>query len=169
MTIQENKNKPGYGSWYFSQSFDEKAKQKYGSHIVWDTYNQKKCFDRVASQFNKGDEVRVHYIAGKRPVWYSGIIIGMFFDRMDGGIIHLKQPKVKKVIRIYAIDEVEKTSDKRHCSNCGKAFKDGDEAFVFFDGEEYYCSEECRQDNYTDEEYRQLYMAEEAYWTHLVE
>lgn len=37
--------------------------------------------------------------------------------------------------------------------------------FCIHDGEEYYCSEECLHENYTEEEYHKMYEEDEAYWT----
>ena len=50
----------------------------------------------------------------------------------------------------------------RKCSHCGR---DMDEGFCIFDGEEYYCSENCLHSVYSEEEYKSLYEDDAAYWT----
>lgn len=50
----------------------------------------------------------------------------------------------------------------RKCDCCGKNM---DEGFCIFDGEAYYCSEECLHTVYTQAEYELLYEHDEAYWT----
>lgn len=50
----------------------------------------------------------------------------------------------------------------RYCEKCGKPITQG---FCFFDGEFYYCSEKCMYQDYTQEEYEELYENDDAYWT----
>ena len=51
----------------------------------------------------------------------------------------------------------------RTCKKCGKQhLKEG---FCFFDGEFYYCSEECLYQDMTEQEYIDQYEAGNAYWT----
>ncbi|MBR5316024.1 MAG: hypothetical protein IKU44_04455 [Firmicutes bacterium] len=55
-----------------------------------------------------------------------------------------------------------KKREYRICSKCGAKMYDG---YCIHDGEEYYCSEECLHSEYTEEEYMEMYEADEAYWT----
>ena len=59
----------------------------------------------------------------------------------------------------------------RQCSHCGEGMNEG---YVIGDGEEYYCSEECLQENYTPEEIQEMFAQEDEvgnpidnpnYWT----
>lgn len=50
----------------------------------------------------------------------------------------------------------------RTCDYCGKNMIEG---FCIFDGEQYYCSEECLHTVYTQAEYDLLYETDCAYWT----
>ena len=42
----------------------------------------------------------------------------------------------------------------RKCDHCGKLFNDG---YCIEGGEGYYCSKQCLNCNYTDEEFEELY------------
>lgn len=53
-------------------------------------------------------------------------------------------------------------TDYRICEKCGKAM---DEGFVFNDGMAYYCSEKCLHQDYTEEEYQELYDEDVAFYT----
>ena len=54
-------------------------------------------------------------------------------------------------------------TEKRICCKCGKELvTDG---FVFGDGEKYYCSEDCLFEDYTEQEYIDMYEDGYAYWT----
>lgn len=66
--------------------------------------------------------------------------------------------KTFKNIRGY----VDNLSDVRKCRECGKVMHDG---YVIRDGEEYYCSQDCLSAWYSEEEFLELYEADEAYWT----
>lgn len=53
---------------------------------------------------------------------------------------------------------------KRVCSHCGKEMFEG---YVIDNGLEYYCSDECLHQHYTDEEYDEMYDNGngDSYWT----
>lgn len=40
-----------------------------------------------------------------------------------------------------------------------------DNGYVFYDGEAYYCSDVCLHQHFTEEEYRQAFNRDDAYWT----
>ena len=61
----------------------------------------------------------------------------------------------------WGIDEAEHEMHPRVCDECGDAHWDG---YYIEDGE-YYCSDECLHKHYTQEEYMEMYEADEAYWT----
>lgn len=50
----------------------------------------------------------------------------------------------------------------RICTDCGKEMTEG---YCVRDGEEYFCSDECRDAWYSEEEYEELCVHDEAYWT----
>lgn len=52
--------------------------------------------------------------------------------------------------------------DYRICNTCGEAMFMG---FCIGDGDEYYCTETCLHEEYTEEQYEELYEAECAYFT----
>lgn len=52
--------------------------------------------------------------------------------------------------------------DKLICGICGKEFTEG---YCVDDGAEYYCSEECKSVDYTDEEWTKLYNEGGCYWS----
>lgn len=51
-------------------------------------------------------------------------------------------------------------TEGRNCSKCHKVMNDG-----YIVGDEYYCSDECLHKVYTEEQYRQLYNNDVAYYT----
>lgn len=53
-------------------------------------------------------------------------------------------------------------TEGRSCSKCGKCMNEG---FCLYDGDEYYCSDECLASKYTEEEYYAMYDAGDGYWT----
>ncbi len=57
---------------------------------------------------------------------------------------------------------IDYAENKRVCSHCGKLMDNG---YVFYDGEAYYCSDECLHQHFTEEEYRQAFTRDDAYWT----
>ena len=54
--------------------------------------------------------------------------------------------------------------DTRICSHCGKPITKG---YCIYGGTEYYCSDECLHEHYTDEEYLEMYNGGDgdSYWT----
>jgi len=48
------------------------------------------------------------------------------------------------------------------CTCCGRLMLEG---FVIYDGEEHYCSGECLHSKYSEEEYFEMYVNGEGYWT----
>lgn len=57
---------------------------------------------------------------------------------------------------------IDIAENKRICSHCGKLMNDG---YVFYDGESYYCSNECLHQHFSEEEYIRAFNADDAYWT----
>ena len=54
------------------------------------------------------------------------------------------------------------TQEKRKCSKCKKEMTQG---YCIDNGLKYYCSDECLHNDYTPEEYEELYKQDGAYWT----
>lgn len=52
--------------------------------------------------------------------------------------------------------------EERICSACGKPMHEG---YCIGDGLEYYCSETCLHTVYTQEEYRKMFVDDNAYWS----
>lgn len=50
----------------------------------------------------------------------------------------------------------------RKCTHCGAPMSKG---YCLYDGEEYYCSDQCLYKNYTEEEYDSIYESDNGYWT----
>ena len=63
-----------------------------------------------------------------------------------------------------AITKDEEDNHPRTCSHCGKGMREG---YCINAGEEYYCSDECLHEHYTEEEYLELYDDGngDSYWT----
>jgi hypothetical protein len=66
------------------------------------------------------------------------------------------------------IEEVVK-GDKyaRKCDKCGQGINEG---FCIYEGQEYYCSDECLHSVYSEQEWSEMYNAEDigsssSYWT----
>lgn len=57
---------------------------------------------------------------------------------------------------------IDLSGNKRVCSHCGKLMSDG---YIFYDGEAYYCSDECLRQHFSEEEYIQAFNEDDAYWT----
>lgn len=53
-------------------------------------------------------------------------------------------------------------AEKRNCTNCNREMTEG---YVIDGGEEYYCSDKCLHEEFTEKEYKELYEQEQAYWT----
>lgn len=51
--------------------------------------------------------------------------------------------------------------EKRNCTNCNKEMTE----YVIADGMQYYCSDECLHEEFTEKEYKELYEQGQAYWT----
>lgn len=60
--------------------------------------------------------------------------------------------------------DLEDALGERRCSHCHKIMTEG---YCIESGEEYYCSDECLHEHYTDEEYLELYDEGDGdtYWT----
>ena len=37
--------------------------------------------------------------------------------------------------------------------------------YCLYDGDEYYCSDQCLSEHYTEEEYNSIYESDNGYWT----
>ena len=78
--------------------------------------------------------------------------------------------EVNDIIEYIATNEVEKIDWKlsdlgievRICTNCGKLMFDG---YVVNDGDEYYCSDTCFDEEIGMENLYKMYEDEEAYYT----
>lgn len=57
---------------------------------------------------------------------------------------------------------IDLSKNKRVCSHCGKLMNNG---YVFYDGEAYYCSDECLYQHFSEDEYIQAFNRNDAYWT----
>lgn len=61
-----------------------------------------------------------------------------------------------------ALEEMVETGMVRVCSECGKPMIDG---YVVYDGEEYYCSDECLHKHFTEDEWGEMYESDCGYYT----
>lgn len=59
-------------------------------------------------------------------------------------------------------NNIDLAENKRVCSHCGKLMNDG---YVFYDGEAYYCSDECLHQHFSEAEYIRDFNSDNAYWT----
>lgn len=61
-------------------------------------------------------------------------------------------------------EDLQPAKYARTCSQCGKGMNDG---YCIEGGMEYYCSEDCLHEHYTEEEYLEMYADGEgdSYWT----
>jgi len=57
---------------------------------------------------------------------------------------------------------IEGTKYARKCDCCGSGMNEG---YVIGDGERYYCSEECLNTLYTNEEWQEIYDNEDGYYS----
>ena len=64
--------------------------------------------------------------------------------------------------KAIASEQIEGYEKKRICSECGKEMVDG---YCLGGGEEYYCTENCLYERYTQKQYSDMYDAGVAYWT----
>lgn len=71
---------------------------------------------------------------------------------------NLSEKDIDKMIALYK----EKYEGVRICDICGKHMRAG---FCIEDGSEYYCSEECLQQEYTEEEFQEMYESGNGYYT----
>lgn len=65
-----------------------------------------------------------------------------------------------KLIEFITEPEIKNVS--RKCSDCGKEMSRG---YYFEETGEYYCSDECMHEHYSEEEYNAVYDDDKAYWT----
>jgi hypothetical protein len=93
MVIEENKEKVGFGSWYYTRSYNDEAKAQFATLKEFDEHNKKIAFDRVNKEVKQGVEARFKMVGGARPTWYKGIVLRGGFDRYNGGYIIIRQPK----------------------------------------------------------------------------
>ena len=54
----------------------------------------------------------------------------------------------------------------RKCDHCGKEMSEG---YCIRGGEEYYCSDECMHEHYSEDEWNGLYEEGDSYWTEWVD
>lgn len=59
-------------------------------------------------------------------------------------------------------NNIDLAENKRVCSHCGKLMNDG---YVFYDGEAYYCADECLHQHFSEAEYIRAFNSDNAYWT----
>ena len=50
----------------------------------------------------------------------------------------------------------------RFCTVCGRKMKQG---YVVGDGLEYFCGDNCLKQIYSADEYKKMYINDQAYWT----
>lgn len=50
----------------------------------------------------------------------------------------------------------------RFCTVCGRKMKQG---YVVGDGLEYFCGDNCLRQIYSADEYKKMYINDQAYWT----
>lgn len=112
-------------------------------------------YNTLPEQFKK--EIQLHenttnYECGCVPEDMSLCVAGQFIE----GLISVEDLK-----NDYELSE-ETEDNFRICTCCKKKMQEG---FVFYNGEEYYCGEECLKTKYTSEEYKEAYENDQAYWT----
>lgn len=105
MIIDKNVNKVGFGSWYSTQSFlDYEEKMTYPE---FRDYITTECFNRSRKLIADGDIVKVQYMGGNSPRYFTGTVTSMSYDtRFQDGYILLQQKKTVKVIQTCFIDDI---------------------------------------------------------------
>lgn len=90
-------------------------------------------------------------------------------DDLSWTVKNLHSGKWEKAVRPpYVTDVDQKTRSivkmeaRRTCNECGSAMDSG---FVVYDGEEYYCCNECLEKHYAKDDYESMYADGDAYWT----
>lgn len=92
------------------------------------------------------------------------------YDEFMGLIGRLSNNEIKMLIdnlkEYVENDELfeEDEENQRTCSECNKEMNEG---YCIENGFEYYCSDECLHEHYTDEEFEELYDDGngDSYWT----
>lgn len=86
----------------------------------------------------------------------------IYFDKWLGKYLPHKGVPIKDVYeKLYRLEHGLE-EEPRICDACGKEMTSG---YVIGDGEEYYCSDECLYEYYSEEEYDELCQNGSAYWT----
>lgn len=97
MSIKENAGKVGYGSWYCNLHANQEEREQ----------AQKQCYERVSSEVKEGDQVKIQYVGGNEPRYYSGTVEYVAYDKMGGGWVCLQQKKTKKLLDLVFIDDIQ--------------------------------------------------------------
>lgn len=76
---------------------------------------------------------------------------------------HVDRSRIPEQLCNHIVDICEEWIDKewRICSECGSVMEDG----FFVEPSEYYCSDDCLNKHYTEEEYQKMHDDDNAYWT----
>lgn len=103
MSIEENKNKIGWGSWCITQSYgDYKDRMTFDE---WCLYTEEQCLNRIKFlNLKEGDYISLEYICGHgdKTRKYKG------FVQYVNGFISLKQKNRTVEFDIGLIDEIKK-------------------------------------------------------------
>jgi hypothetical protein len=103
MSIEKNKHKIGYGSWWCNQSKKDYPQAMDVNDFLRIIYL--KCKERVRElNLQHGDVVRITYIGGSNPRRYKGTINKRVYN---DSVIHLTQNKREVKFDITLIDEIE--------------------------------------------------------------
>lgn len=91
-----------------------------------------------------------HTDSAEYKLWGNGIALPTIIPMM-------------KAMGAVIEDEISREiCEPRICTACGKEMWQG---YVIHDGDEYYCSDECLHEYYSEDEYDQLCQEDEGYWT----
>ena len=105
---------------------------------------------------SEGGIVDVVISAFSNPGYLLSMLVSI--DENQPKYMQLGRGKLEAAVK--ARQEEEAT--KRRCEVCRKEMKSG---FCIRQGEAYYCSEKCLHEHFTEEEYEQMYLNDDAYWT----
>ena len=90
---------------------------------------------------------------------YDKRLIGIWANMIDA--CFLMDTAIHAIDQLVQLTEPNKC-EMRKCTHCGTAM---DKGYCLYDGDEYYCSDECLYKNYTEEEYNSIYESDNGYWT----
>ena len=90
---------------------------------------------------------------------YDKRLIGIWANMIDA--CFLMDTAIHVIDQLVQLTEPNKC-EMRKCTRCGAAMSRG---YCLYDGDEYYCSDECLYENYTEEEYDSIHESDNGYWT----